>query len=251
MALCAFCMNTAKLTGEHVNSDWMNKILRGPWTRFFNSSEGASAEHPSAKLNWKAKVVCEKCNGGWMSDIESKHASPVMGPLIEGEEIDIPITQTDAQSIAIFAFKTALVVDALREDEDRFFSQSVRTDFMNSLSIPSSVNMWFCAYLTRERRADTLAVYYKGHSRFKGFFDLYVCTFGVGCFAFQVLAVNGFAIGPLFPDRRFDYLSVPLWPNIPAGFVWPPRRNLQIVAVDTYERFVQYHKRWEASYSLL
>jgi hypothetical protein len=244
-------MQPAKLSGEHVHSDWMNKILPGPWTRIFNSSEGSNAKHPSVELDWKAKVVCKKCNNGWMSKIESEHASPIMGPLIKGEEIDIPITQKDARSIAIFAFKTALVVDALRKEEDRFFSQSVRTDFMNGLIIPSNINIWFCAYLTRESRADTLAGYYKGHSSFKGFFELYVCTFGAGCFIFQVLSVNGFAIGPLFPDGQFDYLSVPLWPNIPAGFVWPPRRNLQIAAIDTYERFVQYHRRWEASYSLL
>jgi len=244
MAECAFCMKTAKLTGEHIHSNWMNKILPGPWIRTFNSSEGAHVEHPSAKLNWKALVVCEDCNSGWMSDIENDHASPIMGPLIKGDKIDIPITQTDARSIAIFAFKTALVVDALRKDEDRFFSQLVRTDFMNSLDIPGNVNMWFCAYLTRESRADVFSGYLKGEIPFKGLLQFHVCTLSAGSFAFQTLAVRGFDTGPIFPDKQFDNVSVPLWPKIHPEFIWPPRRGGKIVGLDTVQRFIAYHNRW-------
>jgi hypothetical protein len=58
MQRCAFCNRTAKLTGEHVWSDWLNSIFP-PSTYFYRL---------------KAKIVCRACNNGWMSNLESQHA---------------------------------------------------------------------------------------------------------------------------------------------------------------------------------
>src|SRR5665213_436587 len=205
MKECAFCFKTGKMTGEHVFSDWMNEILSGPWIRAFNSSEGSSGEHDHADLDWRRKVVCESCNGGWMSDIEHDHARPVMGPLIAGE-VNVPITQSDARSIALFAFKTAVIVDTLRKNATSFFSRRIRDGFRTNLIIPSSVNIWMCAYATGSNRADLFSTYYKGDSPIMGPLEFYVCTYGVGCFAFQVLTVKSLWNGRVFPAPHFDRL---------------------------------------------
>ena len=36
----------------------------------------------SREMNAKAKVVCENCNNGWMSDLESERAKPAMRDLL-------------------------------------------------------------------------------------------------------------------------------------------------------------------------
>jgi len=40
-------------------------------------------------MDWKVRVVCEKCNNTWMSDIEHNHAKPVLTPLVTGQ-MNIP-----------------------------------------------------------------------------------------------------------------------------------------------------------------
>ncbi|MGO9492714.1 MAG: hypothetical protein ACLPZY_10550 [Terracidiphilus sp.] len=155
MKECAFCMQPAKLSGEHVHSDWMNTIIRGPWKREMNSSLGLNVKHDSPELNWKIKVVCEKCNNGWMSRLEDKIAKPVLTPLIGGE-VNIPIPQSSADSIAAFAFKTAIIIDLLRDGDgfEPFFSRRIRANFKKTHAIPNNVNMWMCAYLSPDQRAD-------------------------------------------------------------------------------------------------
>jgi len=241
MAECAFCMKTAKLSGEHIHSDWMNKILPGKWVREFKSSLGHSFTQTSNSLNWKARVVCDECNSGWMSDIEADHAKPVMAPLILGN-MNIPIDLPEARSIALFAFKTAVVLDMLRNEPGRlpFYSQRIRTAFMDKLTIPSNVNMWLCPYVTTENRADVFSGYNHGELSLMGPVQMHVCTFGAGSFAFQVLTVKTFSRDRIVPDGTFDSLSVPFWPQIRRGFVWPPNSGLRSV-----EEFTAYHRRWE------
>jgi hypothetical protein len=238
---CLFCMKPATLTGEHIHSDWMNKILPGKWQRLITNSDGLHVEHDSPELNWKVKVVCESCNSGWMSEIEAKHAQPVMSPLILGQT-GIPISQADARSIALFAFKTAVIIDGIRTQKgvDAFYSPQVRATFRNHLGIPPNVNMWMCAYVSRHQRADVSSAYYKGSAPFVGPFQFHVCTYSAGSFAFQLVSLKGFGTGRIVPEVKFDHLSVPFSPSIPRIFVWPPRFALRSI-----EEFNEYHRRWE------
>src|ERR1017187_10244882 len=111
MKECAFCEHTGKLSAEHIASDWMKDLFPGRRTAwFFNRETGVRKNFDSDSMDWTAKVVCESCNNGWMSDIESHHAKPALTPLITGE-MDIPINLERAQSMALFAFKTAVILD--------------------------------------------------------------------------------------------------------------------------------------------
>src|SRR5947209_2968245 len=102
---CAFCPdNEAKLTGEHLWSDWTNNILpKKPFliTRF--GRDGVKVgQHKSQKLNIKVPVVCARCNNGWMSDVENLLAKPAMAELILSDK-GVLLTPERVRSIATYA----------------------------------------------------------------------------------------------------------------------------------------------------
>ena len=190
----------------------------------------------SSHLNWKAKVVCITCNNGWMSEIEQVHAMPAMTDLIAGK-LDIPIDQSRAYSIGLFAFKTAIILEHLnRTRSARFFPREARYRFKQTFTIPPNVTMWMAAYLPRGQGRCFTAYHELPEP---GSLELYVCTYAIGRFVFQVVAErqpSGFA---LFPIPGFEHLAVSFWPRIPSGFVWPPEAVLK-----TVKEFDFFATRW-------
>jgi hypothetical protein len=236
---CAFCPETAKLTAEHLWSDWMNDLFPGK-KRFTNKNQKGEIVRAweSTKLDWKAKVVCSKCNSTWMSNIENYHAKPSLTDLIAGK-LDIPINQSRAHSIALFGFKTAVIFDRIVRNRDGFFERSVRHSFRQSLSIPWNVNMWMAGFL----RGGNGHVHTGYHESTLATYPLktYVCTYAVGHFVFQVIAADlppGFF--QIAPTPGFEEVTIPFWPRIPDGFVWPLTDVLKTV-VD----FDAFSMRWQ------
>jgi hypothetical protein len=172
---CAFCPATAKLSGEHLWSDWMNDLFPGK-KRFTSKNEKGEiiVDRISDNLDWKAKVVCEPCNNTWMSEIESKHAKPAMKDLIAGD-LDIPVSQARARSIALFAFKTAVIFDHMKRDREPFFLRSVRHRFREHLAIPPQVRMWMARFVPMGK-GEAHACYHEGEISLTNRLKLYVCT---------------------------------------------------------------------------
>jgi hypothetical protein len=235
---CAFCADTANRSGEHFWSDWMSPLFPGE-KRFINTNTEmkAAKEWSEPVLNVKAKVVCKACNEGWMSNIESQHAKPAMMELIAGK-VDIPIPQARARSIALFAFKTAVICDHTRRSYPiRFFPRQLRHRFREMLEIPHNVQMWFAGFLPRADGA-CLTIYHNLPG--PDGLDLYVCTYCVGHFVFQVVADRKPISSHLSPaDKRFENIAVPFWPRIADGFVWPPKAVLM-----TARDFQDFANRW-------
>jgi hypothetical protein len=234
---CAFCPATANLSGEHIWSDWMNALFPGE-KQFRNINERMEVAQTwsSSQLDWKAKVVCEPCNNGWMSNIESQHAQPAMTDLIAGK-LDIPIPQSQANSIARFAFKTAVIVEHLKRDQPvRFFPRQVRHRFRETLEIPHNVRMWFAGFLPRGKgRCVTL---YYNVPDFNNL-ELYVCNYVVGRLVFQVVAEKRQSFLTLFPIPGWEQVAVPFWPCISPDFVWPSKTVLKTVG-----EFRAFAERW-------
>jgi hypothetical protein len=178
-------------------------------------------------LNWKAKVVCGTCNNGWMSEIET-HAKPAMTDLIVGE-IDVPISGPRARDIARFAFKSAVVVDHMKRGRVfHSFPRPARHQFKQKLEIPLNVRMWFAPFLPKG--AGRILSFYYGFTEPKRF-ELYVCTYCVGHFAFQVLTEQSSASSMiLYPVPGFELAAAPFSPHIDEKFTWPPRAALSSVA---------------------
>lgn len=191
----------------------------------------------SSQLNWKAKVVCEPCNNGWMSEIESLHAKPAMTDLIDGK-LNIPLPQSRAYSIALFAFKTTVILEHLNRSRSvRFFPRQIRHRFRQTLEIPHNVRMWMTGFLPPGQGRCFTSYHELPNS---DSLELYVCTYGIGRFVFQVVAERRPTFLTLFPILGFEYLAVPFWPHIPDGFEWPPEAILE-----TVKDFDSFAMRWQ------
>ena len=233
---CAFCPETANRSGEHLWSAWIGDLVPGAKRFSIKDEKGeVISEWVSERLDWKAKVVCEKCNNTWMNDIENNHAKPAMTELIVGK-VDVPIPQSRARSIALLAFKTAVVFDLLRRDREPFFERSARHEFRMSLTIPPNVGMWMTGFLP-SAKGEVQTCYHEGGISEIERIEMYVCTFNVGRLCIQVVGYKqqGFAS----VNTKDSFVATPFWPSIADGFVWPDVNVLRAVA-----DFDSFSTRW-------
>ena len=212
---CAFCPHSASLTAEHIIPQWMESLFPGKSNVKYKDGKGRTSEWESEKIDWKARVVCATCNNGWMSNIESQHAMPALTPLIVGETSGIPITQELARSLALFAFKTAVVMDHAHHRGEPWFSKRLRYAFREHQTISSGVEMWMCGTHGRRRAIDLHSGYFSGNLTPTYPVQSYVCTVGIGHLVFQVHSAKHFGYTQLYPLRTFDSVAVPFWPDFP------------------------------------
>lgn len=203
-----------------------------------DSDTNVRKEFETNSMDWKARVVCEKCNNTWMSAIESEHGKPALTPLITGQ-MDVPIDHSRAHSMSLFAFKTAVVLDHARRLRDPFFSRRLRYAFRRNYAIPGIVNMWFCGYKNHGKDGQFKTAYLNGQGSSPDSCQMYVCTCAIGHFVFQVLAVKQIGNARFRPLGGFEDLAVPFWPSVPPGYVWPSR-----FALDGIAQFEAFADRW-------
>jgi hypothetical protein len=238
-AQCAFCPETANMSGEHLWSEWMKELSPGK-KRFAIKDENRKVIKSWVKpeLDWTANVVCETCNNGWMSDIENNHAKPSMSELIAGK-LDIPINQERANSIALFGFKTAVILDHIQNKPkpEPFFEESSRYEFKKSRTIPHNVGMWLTKFAT-PGRGEINTLYNKGSVSAGIDFTTYVCTYAIEYLVIQIVSHRADKIRAIMPKN--DFVAIPFWPAIPNDFVWPSPDVLR-----TTDDFDTFSDRWK------
>ena len=93
---CIFC-GGRPLSREHVLPWWTRKLLTKPETLGYvlRTTNPFTPHVPDKEKiyrgylsNNKLKIVCERCNNGWMSEIEHQ-AIPILTPLMTGEDITL------------------------------------------------------------------------------------------------------------------------------------------------------------------
>jgi hypothetical protein len=234
---CAFCQHTGKLSNEHIVSQWMHYLFPNRFTAQYVGDKSKTHKFHAEKLDWKAGVVCKNCNETWMNDIETQHAQIALPALISGK-VGVRIGRKEADSIAYFAFKTAVVLDHANRRPSPFFSRRLRYAFREHLLIPDFVNMWLCGYARHGGSVHVKTVYHDGETPAGYRLHSYVCTCALGSFVFQVVAVKQFGSCRLRPVAGFKHdLAIPFWPRIPKNFVWPPRTALQNIS--DFDRFAE------------
>jgi len=190
------------------------------------------------EIDWKAKVVCEPCNNGWMSEIEGKQAKPVLTPLISGATIPTEITQKVASTLAAWIYKTVIVLDHAHHRTQPWFPEYVRDAFRKERKIPSSVSMWICGLMDGRRSANILTQYSRSHLSPTYHVHSYICTGNIGNFAFQFISIKQKGNVEIFPDPEFDKLVVPIWPAVYL-IRWPFPANLT-----DESQFLRFSDRW-------
>jgi hypothetical protein len=217
----------------------MNPLLPGR-KRFTSTDENGKivSQYSSNTLDTKVRVVCKNCNNTWMSKIENEHAKPVMSPLIVGNT-QVKINQSQADSIARFAFKTAVLLDYLKRDREPFFTRSIRHGFRKLHAIPATAGM-FLAGFAPGGMGHVHTVYHNGTFPANIPIRLHVCTFVAGHLIFQVVSYKQLAPVAIAPSKHaFEHLAVPFWPWIRSGTLWPFANNLE-----TKEDFFPFANRW-------
>ena len=93
----------------------------------------------------------------------------------------------------------------------------------------------------RKRRFDYRVALSKGELTPGYELHLYVCSFGLGTLAFQVVAHKQLLFADFVPLPGFENLAVPFWPTLPSDYVWPGFDYLR-----SSEHFKRFHDRWSS-----
>lgn len=187
----------------------MNKIITRKRFRFASFKlEGEKREQRvwnKRKLDEKLPVVCQPCNNGWMSDLENKEAKPAIKDLILSDKL-VTLSPERLQSIARFAFKTAVIADhhSMSDGQSPFFTTAARYSFRESLQIPRGVQMWISAFKESGHGA-LRCVYHSSSPKARHGFELYALTFGVGYFLVQVVGSRW--LDPADAPGAFPFLT--------------------------------------------
>jgi hypothetical protein len=218
----------------------MRELFPSKRFRFIQRNEAGEVinEWSLPGIDLTAKVVCKPCNEGWMSSLENDRAKPALRDLIVGNK-GFTVSQSRANSMAIFAFKTAVIVDHMRRGHLPFFRRSVRCKFAESLEIPPNVYMWFAGFLPMGSGL-VQSLYPQGRINSELRIKIHVCTYLVGHLIFQVVSARFRSGMPsFFPRRGFEKLAIPFWPSIPRRITWPPQDVLR-----TRTQFDMFAERW-------
>jgi hypothetical protein len=239
------------MDGEHLWSDWMARLvgIKSQFTfrRFAGGPNSPIiASWKKNKLDWKAYVVCKPCNNGWMSVIDNEHAKPTLSGILRGRATCF--LERGIASMAVFAFKTAVVADQMNASRRPFFSPFVREEFKRTQRIPPHVQMWFAAYYTppgvREGIFKTYYLQIKG-GRNKGF-EFYIFTYAMSPFVVQFAASRWMKQSPrrlahpvLIQHDNWNPVAAQFWPAHDSRIMWPPPTYLDSNSIDvfTYERW--------------
>jgi alpha/beta hydrolase fold len=117
---CLFCNDKAS-TREDAWPIWLVKRFPLPIAARMFAERGGNrlGDWPQAKPRLTVKDLCRSCNNGWMSRLEGE-AKPVVECLLDS---DISVIDTLAQStLAVWAVKTAMVLEALTASQSWFYS---------------------------------------------------------------------------------------------------------------------------------
>jgi hypothetical protein len=234
---CAFCPSTAKLSAEHIWSEWIGALQPGKkLLRYYDADGKLARSWVKNQLDWTAKVVCEDCNNTWMSRIENDHAKPALSDLIAGNS-DVVIDAKRVDSIALYCFKTALVIDLISPLAPPFFQAAERYAFRTSLAIPPIINIWM-AKLAPTGKGRVNSGYGKASMSPADIIRSYVCTFAAGHFVFQLVAIR--SRRAFEPIPGFEHLAIPFYPRFDR-FDWPP-----YYALADIRQFEIFAMRWNA-----
>jgi hypothetical protein len=91
----------------------------------------------------KMKCVCAPCNNGWMSDLETE-STRVLGALLQ--DIATPLDAHQQTTLALWSTKTAMVIEAVKSTDNRYFAHPERCGVRSDRAIPSHTTIWLGRY---------------------------------------------------------------------------------------------------------
>ena len=219
---CLFCPREAD-SSEDVWSSWILEDLKP--TERVPRRIGRHLDTYTVNSAIRVKCVCQGCNNGWMSDLETGNQAR-MRTMMHGQRT--VLNPTEQKLLARWAILKAMVIDAINPRRTSFYLECERTNFKPPLSaFPIGTSVWLARF-----------------SSFRGFHaggtDIWqnvgevpkamrgcVTNIVVGHLIIQALTVH---VLPMFANRgvipecnpgAWDVSLLNIWP-IFGELVWPP-----------------------------
>jgi hypothetical protein len=219
---CLFCPNPAD-SAEHIWSDWILRDLKPtqPIQIKIGKAEAKWSDNPEVRI----KCVCEKCNNGWMSDIEGEN-KPHMLAMMNGKPV--LLTPMQQKLLARWAILKAMILDGSSPKRRiPFYSASERVGMKPPLrALPIGTFTWIGRLSVKAFHAGLMDTAGEIDNIPKAFHGC-VTTIVVGHLVIQVMTMHVlpmFATMTLRPDCRpgaWDVNLLEVWPVF-GEKRWPP-----------------------------
>lgn len=123
---------------------WITGQFKGPRPSEVRAERGGIKLKPWSTLQPELiiRCVCRACNNGWMSQLETKVQS-FLQPLLAGQSGTVDIRSQEV--IALWAVKTAMVLEGLDPTEKRMYRQEQRERLRSSAEVPWRTSIWLAA----------------------------------------------------------------------------------------------------------
>jgi len=189
-------------------------------------------------MNLTVNVACERCNNGWMSNLENL-AKPILSPMITGA--DKTVMSIERQTlIAQWSVKMAMVCEYMEKEATRLYQRAERERFREDQTIPENHMVWLAHY-----RGDHYGAHHSSNPLIFGDIKArhvgHYTTMAVGQLAIQVLSVR-FRKSASKASRSLWVRPGPwestlqqVWPTIRNHPIWPPNDILTQSRFEVFE----------------
>lgn len=237
MRQCLFC-HRAATSREHILPNWLLEHFRQTKRRIVLTFdlEGLHKKGISITPGMRVKFVCDDCNHGWMSDLETA-VKPLLGSMLH--DVTLRIDGTQQSAIARWAIKTTMVMESIANRVHPFFERDERERLHSSLAIPPNTYVWLARsvgeydlayvgmHLWNEKPGDPKAIH------------CYVNSIGFGYLVLQVFSAH-------IPDGHprmdvptvfsapWEKLLIQIWPTTERFLAWPPEMTFSDTGMITF-----------------
>lgn len=227
---CIYCGGSG-MSKEHVISEWVGKMFGKPapahTKQVVDSSKLATGQvvyRPAIKVrqghssNEKVRVVCRKCNSGWLSGIDER-SKPGLIQLARGSTGDISAEQQ--RNIAAWIAKVACAHEFAQAGQSLTITPAEREYLMHNLCPPPNWRVWIGQLPPASVWDFALYGQSIGVGEGTGVPNTLATAGGIGRLFFLVLSSTS-------PEVDLDSVITPvdglvrIWPEIGSSIPWPP-----------------------------
>jgi hypothetical protein len=134
---CLFCSNPVN-SREHIWSDWILKDLKS--AKPIRIRIGKRTDVWSDKPEVLVKCVCDQCNNGWMSRLESLN-KPHMHSMMH--DTPVALSPTQQKLLTRWAVLKAIIIEAVNRERTPFYDEGERFNLKPPSSfIPVGTSVW-------------------------------------------------------------------------------------------------------------
>lgn len=229
--LCMFCGQSG-VTREHVWPSWLHTIFSDCGTTHVVHSERPSGNriYHDSLLSTTVKIVCSKCNNGWMSRLEQDSMNILSG-MIQGIKSQLDIR--NQKLVSLWCIKTGIILDHISSPSVIPMKHG-ELIFLNRRPI-DYCHIWVTSCTVTEppfsHYLQPLAPKIEDKV-----FSAYLQTFRIGEFTAQILwsesqqAVDSVAVG------KDSLIHTHIWPPCNDIVEWPKTRFNSLEEHEMFER---------------